>query len=315
MGDNQTGPLDVQGAADAIDAFTDEDKEVEERDEADADVEGDDHGDDTDEDGEPDADEDDEDEESDEESEGKSYTVKIDGKETRVTEKELVSGYQRQADYTRKSMALADERKANEAELAAVKSERQQYAHWANQMLQKLQREAPQEPNWDELRANDPIGFATAWAEHQRYREHQAIIAQQYEAVMAKNKDDEAKALQRTLATEAERLALAIPAWKDESRATQEKAALMSYGKKAGFTEEELGAVYDHRTVLILRKAYLYDRIQSKRPEVAQSRQTPKVAPPASSAPRRHNASIQASKRLAKTGSLNDAAAAMSRFL
>lgn len=64
----------------------------------------------------------DEDEETDEvsdaeESDDEKYVVKVDGEEIEVTLDELAKGYQRQADYTRKTQALAAERE----ELAAYK--------------------------------------------------------------------------------------------------------------------------------------------------------------------------------------------------
>jgi hypothetical protein len=40
-----------------------------------------------------------------------SFTVKVDGQEVEVAQSELVAGYQRQADYTRKTQQLADQRK------------------------------------------------------------------------------------------------------------------------------------------------------------------------------------------------------------
>ena len=48
--------------------------------------------------------------ENEETSTGDSYTVKIDGREERVSLDELQNGYQRQADYTRKTQELASER-------------------------------------------------------------------------------------------------------------------------------------------------------------------------------------------------------------
>ena len=45
-------------------------------------------------------------------STGDSYTVKIDGREERVSLNELQNGYQRQADYTRKTQELASERES-----------------------------------------------------------------------------------------------------------------------------------------------------------------------------------------------------------
>ena len=44
------------------------------------------------------------------EDNGPSYTVTIDGEQMDVSQSELINGYQRQADYTRKTQELATER-------------------------------------------------------------------------------------------------------------------------------------------------------------------------------------------------------------
>lgn len=46
------------------------------------------------------------------------YTVKVDGQELQVPLAELLNGYQRQADYSRKTQALADERRQLQAQMA-----------------------------------------------------------------------------------------------------------------------------------------------------------------------------------------------------
>lgn len=316
------GSLDVDQAAVRIGSLigktTADNGEPEEQQAGNADLEGDEtEAEDPDEEeGEPETDDEETEEEETAEAEP-TFTVKVDGKEFQVTEKELLDGYQRQADYTRKAQAVAEERKANEAESTAVRAERQTLAHWAQQMLMKLQRDAPQEPNWEELRVADPIGFAAQWAEHQRYREQQQQIAAQYNAVLQKNQADEAAALKKTLASETELLGAAIPEWKDEKRASKEKSDMLAYGRKVGFSDDELNTVYDHRAVIVLRKAMLYDRMQQSRPQVQAARQSaPPVSPPAGKTVSRRVAVHQkAMQRLAKTGSVSDAAAAMEGLL
>ena len=44
-----------------------------------------------------------------------------------VTQEELLAGYSRQADYTRKSQVLSEQRQKADAELAATQQERQRY--------------------------------------------------------------------------------------------------------------------------------------------------------------------------------------------
>ncbi len=76
-------------------------------------------------------------EESEETVPKQRFKVKAAGEEIEVDEEELIKGYQQGADYTKKSQALAEQRKALEAErghLEQVKQERQAYA----QKLQAL---------------------------------------------------------------------------------------------------------------------------------------------------------------------------------
>lgn len=54
-----------------------------------------------------------------------TFEVTIDGEKKQVTQSELINGYQRQADYTRKTQALADERRQVDAMLAALKLQEQ----------------------------------------------------------------------------------------------------------------------------------------------------------------------------------------------
>jgi len=57
--------------------------------------------------------------------EARTYTVKVDGQTTEVSEDELVNGYQRQADYTRKTQELAAERTQSTAILEALQNDPQ----------------------------------------------------------------------------------------------------------------------------------------------------------------------------------------------
>ena len=61
-------------------------------------------------------------------------TVKVDGEEIRVSQSELVAGYQRQADYTRKSQALAEERRKYDALLQQVAMQNMQQQPKAEQL-------------------------------------------------------------------------------------------------------------------------------------------------------------------------------------
>ena len=85
-----------------------------------------------------------------EDTDDPTVTVKIDGKEVEVKLSELKNGYQRQADYTRKTMELSEQRKAVEIETQKARYERQQYADGLQQQAALLQAQL-QEQNQIEI--------------------------------------------------------------------------------------------------------------------------------------------------------------------
>jgi len=87
-----------------------------------------------------------EDEDSDEDEvhveERKTFRVKAGGEEKDVTLEELVSGYQKGDDYTKKSQTLAEQRKVMEAEAKAIQEAqhlREEYQARLGQVSQILQ--------------------------------------------------------------------------------------------------------------------------------------------------------------------------------
>jgi len=84
-----------------------------------------------------------------------------------------------------------------------------------------------------------------------------------------------------------------------------------------GFTPQELGNIYDHRVVLALRKAALYDQMQAKRQGIKPvTNNGPKPAKPgAAGRVSQMSDSVRAKQRLAKTGRVEDAASAIELLL
>jgi hypothetical protein len=92
---------------------------------------------------------------------------------------------------------------------------------------------------------------------------------------------------------------------------------LVEFGQKMGFTPQELGNIYDHRVVLALRKAALYDQMQAKRQGIKPVvNNGPKPAKPgAAGRVSQMSDSARATQRLAKTGRVQDAASAIELLL
>lgn len=253
---------------------------------------------------------DDEDEPDEQPDEGPELvTVTIDGKEEQLPLEEVVKGYQRQADFTRKTQALAEERKRLDSELDEVSSERQQYAQLLSALEETLQQMQPQEPDWERLYQEDPLEYVRmrdVWNDRaqklQKIQAEQAHLQQQEAQVRAKT-------LQQQIETARDELLKAIPEWQDKQKWDADRTALREYGRTMGYSDEELNSAYDHRAIVILNKAMKYDRMMAKRPKPA-THKGPKVASGGSSnsTPRRTTAQTKAKQRLAKTGSIHDAA-------
>lgn len=86
------------------------------------------------------------------------FEVVIDGRAEKVTKAELVKGYQRQADYTRKTQALAEDRKAIESDRAMV-SETLATLNAIGGDVEKLIMGDVSNIDWDDLRSNDPSEY------------------------------------------------------------------------------------------------------------------------------------------------------------
>jgi hypothetical protein len=123
--------------------------------------------------------------EEEEQPETPRYYVKVDGEEQEVTLDELRNGYQRQADYTRKSQALAEQRKAYEANLQAIQSEREQYSQALEMMAAQQKNELSQYENidWKALKEDDPMEYMEKRLEYQDARDQLARVQQEQQRV------------------------------------------------------------------------------------------------------------------------------------
>lgn len=251
-----------------------------------------------------------------EEKPAEVYTVKVDGKEVEVTLDELQKGYSRTQDYTRKTQQIAETRKAVEAEAAAIRAEREQYAQLLGALKQQL--ESAETPvDIDRLYNEDPIEWMRQRELLRDKQEKLAAIQSEQQRLSQISEQQRAKEMEAHLATQREALIQAVPEWKDPKKAQAEKALLVEFGKKIGFSDEELKNVYDHRAVIALRKAALYDQMMSKRGQIKPVvNNGPRPAKP--SAAGRVSTTTEATRakqRLAKTGRVNDAVSAIELLL
>lgn len=238
---------------------------------------------------------------------GRKFKVKVDGEEVEVDEDELISGYSRQSDYTRKTQDLKKQREAADQELTQARAERQQYAQALQVMAQRLQEE-PQ-VDWDNLYKTDPIEyFRQRDQQRQRQDQRQAVQAEQMR-VSQQQQVEQQRTMQVRLQEEAKLLTQAIPQWKDAGKAKAEREAISDFAVKSlGFEPQDISGISDHRVVVALRKAWLYDQAISKREKLTQPAPDKRSANPTAPKPQLARAN-DLKERLRKTGS-EDAAAA-----
>lgn len=249
--------------------------------------------------------------------------VKLDGEETEVTLDELRKGYSRYSDYTRKTQALAEERKAFHSEAEAIRAERAQYAELLPALKQQLQVQTEAEPDWDNLYNEDPIEAARLerhWRKTQQDRQAklQAIEAEQ-QRVMQETVKEQQRALSEFVQAERARLPEVIPEWKDEAVMQSEAKELREWALNNGFSENDLNALVQASHVSILRKAMMFDKGTKKVEKVkAQPKKVARIVRPGSSGTQVNTRSTdvkKASQRLARTGRIADAAALLDKLI
>ena len=215
-----------------------------------------------------------EDEDSEDEvevEERKTFRVKANGEEKDVTLNELVEGYQKGSDYTKKSQELAEQRKAVEAEAHAVNEAmqmREQYSERLSQVQQLLEQDANDGINLEELKENDPIQYAIKVAEKTENNKKLNLLAQEQNRLAQAQQQQNAQHQAKMIAHESEMLTEKVKEFSDPKKAEQIKNDIRSFGKSVGFSDDELAQVYDHRHVIVMQKAMAYDKLQKANPSV-----------------------------------------------
>ena len=248
-----------------------------------------------------------------------TVTVKIDGKDVEVPLSELKNGYQRQADYTRKTMEVSEQRKAAEAERAQALQERQAYAANLHRMQAQLEGalQQQQQTNWEELLQSDPVEYLKQQHQAQARQAQLNQVYAEQQRISALQQAEQAHVRQTYLAQQQEELLAKLPEWKDEAKAKAEKTALRDYLLESGYDRQTVETITDAKAVLLARKAMLYDQMVGKASAAAKRVSTlpTKVERPGTGDNPGLDRRSSAYQRLSKTGKAEDAAALFATIL
>lgn len=238
-----------------------------------------------------------------------TFRVKADGEELDVTLDELLKGYSRQADYTRKTQKVAEATKAAEAERAEARAKRDAYAGLLDKAAKLLDAAAPEgEPDWGKLKTElTPDEYAATFTDWQLLERRKQAVKSEQDRIASEQAEEAARARATFVQSEREKLSTTVPDWKDPEKFKAGMTEVVQYLKGQGFVDAEIGQVVDARHVLLLRKAMLYDRIKKGEPDTVRRLKIKSPAPGASSKGPSATPIKRAFDRLTQTGDVRDA--------
>ena len=201
------------------------------------------------------------------ENEETLYDITVNGNNQKVNLTELMKGYSRESDYTKKTMDLSNQRKDVESmqenlkkEFDAVKSSRNQYA----QQLEVLSKNLKQEENidWENLYQTDPAEYVKLKADSDRRKETLGLAQQEQMRIQQEQRSEQEQVYNSYIASERKILAEKLPVYADKDKGAEFTKRLSSFAKESGYSDQEISMMVDHRAVLLLADAYRYNQLK-----------------------------------------------------
>ena len=202
------------------------------------------------------------------ESEETLYDVTVNGNNQKVNLTELMKGYSRESDYTKKTMDLSNQRKDVESmqdnlkkEFEAVKSSRNQYAEQLQVLTQNLQQQE-QNIDWDNLYQTDPAEYVKLKAESDRKKETLGLAQQEQMRIQQEQRSEQEQVYNNYISNERKILAEKLPVYADKNKSAEFTKRLSGFAKESGYSDQEISMMVDHRAVLLLADAYRYNQLK-----------------------------------------------------
>lgn len=250
--------------------------------------------------------------------EDKLYTVKINGKEEQVSLKEALAGYQRQEHFTREMQRVREMERTISSEVQEARQEREIYSQLLPALMQRMQQSLPQPPDPSLIDINPSAYLRQKEAYEQAVGDLQAA-ASEHQRITEQSQVEQARKLQAFVAENASKLPELVPEWKDKTAYERDRPKVRDYLKARGFSDDEINQAYDARLVAIAADGMRWRALQSSKfKPVAPAPEKALKPTPASSQPnvsQRTRAATEARNRLAKSGRVEDAAAAIRALL
>jgi hypothetical protein len=249
-----------------------------------------------------------------------TYKVKVGKEEMDVPLDELLKGYSRTADYTRKTQEIAETRKAVEAERQKIEEAARLRDTYAQRLgvIEQMLSQGEKAEDLTALKESDPIGYAVRVAEQTEREKQLAAVRTEQSRIAQQQQAEQQERLNAHLQAEGLKLQEAIPEMADPAKGQAIRTDIRNYAKKIGFSDQELSQVYDSRAVTALYKAMQYDKLTAgKQDAVKKVAQAPRMMRPGTSTPeaRETQEGKKLREQLRRSGNKNDAARIFERLL
>jgi hypothetical protein len=216
----------------------------------------------------------------------------------------IPKGLMMESDYRQKTMSLADERKAFEANKSEFDTKLAEL-----QDLVLMEADNLESEEMKQLKEYDPDQY---WKQFDQLKGK----AERLKEYKSKRDAELLEQQQKLFEAETAKYTQLIPEWLDESVKQSDAKMIIDSLSKIGFSQDEIGGLYDSRMIAIARKAALYDQIQKQNIEAKRVKPVPKSSKPAATTEAAEKTHGQKSMdRLRKTGKLGDAQAAIRNLI
>ena len=198
-------------------------------------------------------------------TEDQLHKVKVAGQEFDVTLDELRNGYQRDADYRRKTEELSNDRKNFQSESEKQRLDYSQKLNELNQSLSVAQQDLNAEINsadLDKLYDEDPTEAARV---ERKLKKKQDALNQSLQKAQTEQKQQ----FETFLQDQQRKLVSKMPEFSDPAKASSLKANMKNTLNNYGFNDQEVAQVYDHRIVMLVNDAMKYRSMQNSKPNLA----------------------------------------------
>ena len=250
-----------------------------------------------------------------EEQETDLHQVIVNGEKIDVDLEELKAGYQKDADYRRKTEEIAIEKRELKAEEDRLKNQYSTKMDDLNSLVATLNAEINNDVNskeldrlWDE----DPTEAARI---DRRIQKRKQTIQQ----AQQKLREHQQAQFQEILKEEQKKLHLKHPEIADPIKGTTVKQNIMSYLSSKGFSNEDVARIYDSRYFDVIMDAMNFNKTKSAKPNLVSKKVKPskfvKSGVKATKEDLNNKSRLEKLKSLKRSGSPKDATDLLMRYL